>query len=99
MRACPDCERVTGNREIGNTWNSSVLLTNKIADSVGDDKFADHSRCAPYGGVLLACQGKFPIYKLEKPSQFVVLLLKHFDPEPQCCHDILSGETLAILQG
>jgi hypothetical protein len=43
---------------------------------------ADRSRCAPYGGVLLACQGKFPINELQKSGQLAVLLLKHLDPEP-----------------
>jgi len=36
----------------------------------------------PYGGVLLACRGKFPIHQLQKASQFAILFLKILDPEP-----------------
>jgi hypothetical protein len=57
---------------------------------------ADRSRFSPYGGVLLTCQGKFPINKLQKSSQLAILLLKMLDPEPQCSHNILPRRELSI---
>lgn len=58
-------------------------LTNEIAESVSDEGSADPSRCGASGGVLLACQGEFPVHQLQKASQFAILLLKILDPEPQ----------------
>ncbi len=52
--------------------NPPYFLTNEIAESVSDESSADRSTCAAYGGVLLACQGKFPIYQLQKASQFAM---------------------------
>jgi hypothetical protein len=71
-------------------------LTNEIAESVSDEGSADPSRCSAYGGVLLACQGKFPVHQLQKASQFPILLLKILDPEPQSRHYVLPRRALSI---
>ncbi len=80
---CPS--RKTGNREVGSLFHSSGLLNQRDC-GVGwrMTSSADHSRGAPYGGVLLTCQGKFPINKLQKSSQLAILLLKILDAQPQC---------------
>jgi hypothetical protein len=88
--------RITGNREVGNSLQSPYCLTNEIAESVSDEGSADRSRCGAYGGVLLACQGKFPIHQLQKASQFAILLLKILDPKPQRRHYILPRRALSI---
>ena len=86
-----------GNREVGNSLHSSGLLNQRDC-GIGwrMSSSADHSRGAPYGGVLLTCQGKFPINKLQKSSQLAILLLKILDPEPQCSHNILPRRALSV---
>jgi hypothetical protein len=72
--------RATG--KLATLCNPPYSLTNEIAESVSDEGSADRSRYDAYGGVLLACRGKFPIHQLQKGSQFAILFLKILDPEP-----------------
>jgi hypothetical protein len=87
--------RATG--KLATLCNPPYSLTNEIAESVSDEGSADRSRCDAYGGVLLACRGKFPIHQLQKASQFAILLLKILDPEAQSRHDVLPRRALSIL--
>jgi hypothetical protein len=87
---------VTSNREVGNSLHSSGLLNQRDCGVGWRSRSADHSRGAPYRGVLLTCQGKFPINKLQKSSQPAILLLNVLDPEPQCSHYILPRRALSV---
>ena len=58
--------RATG--KLATLWNPPYSLTNEITESASDEGSADRSRCDAYGGVLLACRGKFPIHQLQKAS-------------------------------
>jgi hypothetical protein len=89
--------RATG--KLATLCNPPYSLTNEIAESVSDEGSADRSRCDAYGGVLLACRGKFPIHQLQKTTQFAVLLLKSLNAEPQRRYDVLFGKTLAVWWG
>ncbi len=47
---------LTGSWEVGNSLHSFVLL--RWQTRLPTRSSADRSRCAPYGGLLLACQGR-----------------------------------------
>ena len=87
---------ITGTRKLATICSPPYSLTNEIAESVSDEGFADSSRCGAYGGVLLACQGKFAIHQLQKAGQFAILLLKSLDPEPQSRDYVLPRRALSI---
>jgi hypothetical protein len=87
-------------RKLAPLWLLVYPSAIEVADSAGatssEDRSSESFKMSSYGGSLLTCQGKLPICKLQKTSQFAILLFKSLDSEPQRRHYVLPRHALSI---